>query len=49
MRLQPYLNRILFNIEMEMKKETTGKESNFIDNSDEINAKDRINKTCDKK
>jgi quercetin 2,3-dioxygenase len=26
---------------MEMKKETTGKESNFIDNSDEINAKDR--------
>lgn len=26
---------------MEMEKETTGKESNFIDNSDEINAKDR--------
>lgn len=26
---------------MEMEKETTGKESNFIDNSDEISAKDR--------
>ena len=26
---------------MEMEKETTGKESNFIDNSDETNAEDR--------
>ena len=26
---------------MEMEKETTGKESNFIDNSDETSAKDR--------